>query len=184
MMGGERVAKFRVVKQEAPSLLRRVVGTLGLGDRAVDEDSTGDLDAWVAETLKDAFDLRQVDRDADGDLFLACGSSVVFVKQLDSESPFLTVFAPLLEDFRMSPDVYEAVNAINVQIPMGKATVNADDKQIVLSVDLPLVDRLSAEDLVLAVDLVGEAADHFDTLLQKRFGGSTMLDDADDEIDV
>ena len=161
-----------------------MVGTLGLGGDDVDVVSTGDLDAWVAETLKDAFDLRRVDRDDDGDLFLVCGSSVVFVKQLDPESPFLTIFAPLLEDFRMSPDVYEAVNAINVQIPMGKATVDADDKQIVLSVDLPLVDRLAAEDLVLAVDLVGDTADHFDTLLQKRFGGSTMLDDADDEIDV
>jgi hypothetical protein len=161
-----------------------VAGTLGLGGEADSTASTDDLDTWLADTLKKAFDLRQVERDEDGDLFLTCGSSVLFFKQTDPEAPFLTIFAPLLLDFKMSDDVYEAVNSINTQVPMAKATVDADSTQIVLSIDLPLIDTLSPEDLVLAVEVVSEAADHFDTLLQKRFGGSTMLDDDDDEIDV
>lgn len=35
------------------------------------------------------------------------------------------------------------------------------------------------------IDLVADRADHYDSLLQKRFGGRTMLDDDErDEFDV
>ncbi|MGA5541268.1 T3SS (YopN, CesT) and YbjN peptide-binding chaperone 1 [Mycobacterium sp. NPDC051198] len=94
------------------------------------------------------------------------------------------MFAPLLADFTLTADVYEAVNSINSQVPMAKAVVVDDDKQIVLSAQLPVVGTLSADELMLVIEVVAEAADHFDSLLQKRFGGTTMLDDDGDEFDV
>jgi hypothetical protein len=82
----------------------------------------------------------------------------------------------------MSSAVYEAVNAINAQLPMAKAMVFAEGRQIFLSTHV-LVDILSAAELMFAIDLVSGAADHFDSLLQKRFGGATMLHHPDDSID-
>jgi hypothetical protein len=157
---------------------------LGLSDDHAEAPSTEDLDAWLESALKEAFGLFEIERDEDGDIPLPYGSSVVFIRHSDAESPFLEIFAPLLHGFTMSPEVYEAANSINAQVPLAKAIVDADSKQIVLTAELPLIDRLSSDDLVLCIELVSDAADRFDTLLQKRFGGNMMLEDDDDEIEV
>ncbi|MDI1290117.1 MAG: YbjN domain-containing protein, partial [bacterium] len=81
-------------------------------------------------------------------------------------------------------EVYEAVNSINMQVAMAKAIVDADEKQIILTAALPIIGTLSSDEVMLAIELVAEAADHFDSLLQKRFGGTTMLDDDADEFNV
>ena len=83
----------------------------------------------------------------------------------------------------MSSEVYEAVNSINRQVAIAKAVVTEDKRQILLLAELMLID-LSPDELLFAIEEVGEAADHFDTILQKRFGGETMQDDDDDEIDA
>jgi hypothetical protein len=143
-----------------------------------------DLDTWLESTLKRELKLEKIERDEDGDIPIPCGSAVVFIHP-DDESSCITVFAPLLEDFAMRPEVYESVNTINRKIPFAKAVVDPDIKQIVLVAELHIFDGLSSEQLMATIDLVAETADHYDTLLQKRFGGKTMLDDADDdEFDV
>ncbi len=77
----------------------------------------------------------------------------------------------------MSPDVYEAVNEINRQIPMAKVTVDEENAQVVMTIELPVINTLTPDDLMLALEIVSTEADHFDTLLQKRFGGTTALED-------
>lgn len=67
---------------------------------------------------------------------------------------------------------------------MAKAVVIEDEMQIVLSADLPVVGTLSSDELMLVIEIVANAADHFDSLLQKRFGGTTMIEDDGDEFDV
>ena len=158
-------------------------GTGRARDQAQTPSGHEGLDAWVIATLKEAFDLPELHRDVDGDIPIPRGSAVLFIRPHDDDSPFLQIFAPILRGFRMSPDVYEAVNAINSQIPMAKATVNADGSIILLEAQL-LTHTLSPQELLLAIDLVSGAADHFDTLLQARFGGETLLDDDDDAIEV
>lgn len=157
-------------------------GSAGTG-QATAAKANADLDEWIVVTLKEAFGLLEVERDADGDIPIPRGSSALFIRPHDGESPFLEIFAPILQRFQMSSDVYEAVNAINAQVPMAKATVSGDGTMIVLSAQL-LTDTLSSAELLLAIDLVSGAADHFDTLLQKRFGGDTFLEDDDDAIEV
>jgi hypothetical protein len=160
----------------------------GLFGGSKDEAPRNDqLDRWIEDTLKRELKLDQIERDDDGDIPVAWGSAVVFVSTIgvDSELPLIRVLAPLLEDFTMKPEVYEAINSINRQIPFGKAMVDPEIQQIVLAADLFVFDQMSPEQLMATIELIGENADHFDTMLQKRFGGTTMMDDDDaNEFDV
>lgn len=165
------------------SFLERVAGTLGFGNDS-DDRAMFDLTEWLESTLREELGVSRIIRDEDGDIPIQAGSSTLYVRESDPESPFLIVLAPLLEDFRMTPEVYEAVNSINRQVPMAKVTVSEDEDQIVMMVALPVMNSLTAADLMAAVDIVAEAADHFDTLLQKRFGGTLAGSDDDDSFDV
>lgn len=146
---------------------------------------TNELDDWLETTLKRELKWDNVERDEDGDIPIPCGSAVVFIHTDNEEPPHIEIFAPLLEDFAMRPEVYEAVNTINRKTPLAKAVVDPDSKQIVLAAELYIFDGLSPEQLIATIELVAERADHYDTLLQKRFGGKTFFEDSeDDEFDV
>jgi hypothetical protein len=139
------------------------------------------LDRWLEDTLKRELEVDEIVRDEDGDIPVRWGSAMVYVSVMGvgTELPLIRVFAPLLEDFTVKPDVYEAVNSINRQIPFAKAIVDPEIGQIVLAADLFVFDQMSSEQLMATIELVGENADHFDTMLQKRFGGTTMFEDDD-----
>ncbi len=147
------------------------------------ERPVGTFDEWVTSVLRDAYGWPEVHRDADGDIPVPHGSVVLFIRPHDGDSPFLEVFAPLLRGFRPHPDVFQAVNAINNQVRLAKALVTDDGSTIVLTAHV-LAETLSASELLFTIDLVSHAADHFDTLLQRRFGGHTMLEDDSDAIAV
>lgn len=154
----------------------------GLFGGSKDEAPQNDqLDRWIEDTLKRELKLDKIERDDDGDIPVPCGSAVVFVSTIgvESELPLIRVSAPLLGNFTMKSEVYEALNSINRQIPFAKALVDPAVPQIVLTADLFVFDQLSPEQLMATIELVGENADHFDTMLQRRFGGTTMLDDDD-----
>ncbi|MCH9736873.1 MAG: YbjN domain-containing protein [Actinomycetia bacterium] len=163
---------------ESPPLLSRIFGS-------GDDDRTNDLDKWLEDTLKQEFELDAIERDEDGDIPIPNGSAVVFVRTADDDPPRIEIFSPLLEDFTMRPEVYAAVNSINRKTPLAKAFVDPDNAQIVLTAELYIFDELSQQRLLAAIDLVADRADHYDSLLQKRFGGKTMFDDDEgDAIDV
>jgi hypothetical protein len=175
---------YRSARQNPePSFFQRVAGTLGLGSDPGDGRPAEDVSEWLDMTLKEAYGLAEIPRDDDGDIPITYGSTEVFIRHGDPDSPFLEIFAPLLHDFRMSPDVYEAVNSISRQVPMAKAVVTDDNKQILLCADLLLIE-LSPDELMFTIEHIGEAADRFDTILHKRFGGEMVRDDDADEIDV
>jgi hypothetical protein len=135
-----------------------------------------DLGEWLETTLKTELGLVTITRDEDDDIPISLGGPVVYVRQGVPGSSFVTVLALLLEDFEVSPCVYEAINAINLEVPMAKTVVDADLRQIVMSVELPVIDTLCADDLMLAVETVSDWAEYFDSLLQSRFGGATARD--------
>jgi hypothetical protein len=156
------------------SLLEHIADQIDFADAVT--PGPDDLGEWLDATLKTELGLATVTRDEDDDIPISLGGPVVYVRQGGPGSSFVTVLALLLEDFDMSPCVYEAINAINLEVPMAKTVVDADLRQIVMSVELPVIDTLSADDLMLAVETVSEWADYFDTLLQSRFGGATARD--------
>ena len=139
------------------------------------------LDHWLEDTLKRELEMDEIVRDEDGDIPVRWGSAMVYVSVMGvgTELQVIRVFAPLLKDFTVKPEVYEAVNSINRQIPFAKAIVDPEIGQIVLAADLFVFDQMSSEQLMATIELVGENADHFDTMLQKRFGGTTMFEDDD-----
>ena len=154
----------------------------GLFGGSKDETPRNDqLDHWLEDTLKRELEVDEIVRDEDGDIPVRWGSAMVYVSVMgvDSELPLIRVFAPLLEDFTVKPEVYEAVNSINRQTPFAKAIVDPEIGQIVLAAELFVFDQMSSEQLMATIELVGENADRFDTMLQKRFGGTTMFDDDD-----
>lgn len=165
------------------SLFNRVADRLGFGNGDGD-GSEARLDEWLENTLKREFKVNRIERDEDGDIPIPWGSAVVFLRTFEGDPPHIEVFAPLLADFAMRAEVYEAVNAINRKIPVAKAIVDPDICQITLSAQLFLIDDISTDQLMATIELVGEHADHYDTLLQKRFGGEIMFDDDEDELDV
>ena len=150
------------------------------GEEQSQPEPSPDLNAWMEAVLCRALDLDEITRDEDGDIPIPRGSTVLFIRKHNGKSPFVEVFAPLLQNFRMSAEVYEAMNALNSSVPLAKATVNNDGNVITLSAEL-LATTLSASELMFVVDIIGGAADHFDTMLQKRFGGNTLLSDQYDD---
>ncbi len=150
-----------------------------------DESRTNELDKWLEDTLKRELEVDAIERDEDGDIPIPHGSAVVYVRTADDDPPRIEIFSPLLEEFTMRPEVYAAVNSINRNTPFAKAYVDPDNAQIVLTAELYIFDELSPDQLLATIDLVGDRADHYDSLLQKRFGGKTMFDDDQgDEFDV
>lgn len=147
-----------------------------------DAPRSDQLDHWLEDTLKRELEVDEIVRDEDGDIPVPWGSAAVFVRTIDAESdsPIIRVFAPLLADFTMKPEVFEALNSINRQMPFAKATVDPAMKQILLSADIFVYEELSPWQLMTTIELVGENADTYDTMLQKRFGGRTMFDDDDE----
>gem|GEM_PF-1633452 len=173
--GGLMTLQIDNERQSAPeSLLEQLADTVDFGaDVAAVPDA---LDQWLEATLKNELALATIERDEDGDIPISLGGPVVYVRQSGPGSSFVTVLALLLEGFDVSPCVYEAVNAINLEVPMAKTVVDADLQQIVMSVELPVIDTLSPDDLMLAIETVSDWAEYFDTLLQSRFGGATARD--------
>ncbi len=175
--GDDELSRFAPRIQSTP-LLGRIFGSGG-------ERRTDELDKWLEETLKREFKVDAIERDEDGDIPIPRGSAVVYVHTADDDPPRIEIFSPLLEDFTMRPEVFAAVNSINRNTPLAKAYVDPDNAQIVLTAELYIFDELSPDQLLATIDLVADRADHYDSLLQKRFGGRTMLDDDErDEFDV
>ena len=170
-----------VIRVRKLSFFDRMAGIFGSSNQPSDGRQ---LDAWVEETLKRELKLDAIERDDDGDLWITYGSAVVFMRTSEEDEQRIHVFSPLLADFAMRPEVYEAVNAINEQVPLAKAFVDTESKQIILAADIFIIGELSPDYLMATIELIADRADHYDTRLQKRFGGKTMLDDDEDEFDA
>ncbi|PQP39972.1 T3SS (YopN, CesT) and YbjN peptide-binding chaperone 1 [Mycolicibacterium austroafricanum] len=166
-------------RAQSNSLISKIFGSS-------DQNQAHELNEWLENTLKRELEVDHIERDDDGDISIPVGSAVVFVRVCNEDPPHIEIFAPLLEDFAIRPEVYESVNAINRQTRIVKAVVSPEHNQIVLSAELFIFDGgLSSDQLMVTIDIVADRADHYDTLLQKRFGGRTMLDDDQgDEFDV
>jgi hypothetical protein len=147
-------------------------------------DGSPTLEQWVEGLLAEWLGVPEIKRDQDGDMWIPAGSAVVFVRVHDEEFPTVEVFSPLLRDFKPEPAVYEAVNAINVKLRIARVMVIEQGPTIILQADIP-AGSLAPLELISTVQLVGRAADHFDTLLQARFGGETMFEEDEEEsVDV
>ena len=163
------------------SFFDRVAGIFGSGDQPA---SGKQLDSWLEETLKRELKLNALERDEDGDLWITYGSAVVFMRTSEDDGPRIHIFSPLLADFGMRPEVYKLLTPSTSRYRLPRRSLSTDSKQIILAADIFIMGELSPDYLMATIELIADRADHYDTRLQKRFGGKTMLDDDEDEFDA
>jgi hypothetical protein len=142
------------------------------------------LAEFVEETIRTGLGLAEVERDEDGDIPLFLGSAVCFVRTESYEDlpDWVLLFAPLVQGINVSPELYESLNEINLQLPLGRVTLSGD--QVTFETAL-LADALSPKELLWAANFAANAANHFGTLLVTRYGGQTFSgDDEKEGVDV
>lgn len=179
-MAGKRF-NFSALPAELMDVLARAGGPVRRTVRGKQPDECLTLDEFVAEALKSELKLKDIRRDSDGDIPIWFGSSVIFVSSHEEDSPFLSVWSTLLHDVEVTPGLYEAVNAVNANLEFAKLFIDEENRNIVMEAWLIVMGLLNREQIAFAVEYLGDAADHFDTLLQQRFGGYLASEDVDDD---
>ncbi|MCP9273956.1 T3SS (YopN, CesT) and YbjN peptide-binding chaperone 1 [Mycolicibacterium arenosum] len=155
-------------RAQLDELLERIPDTIDFD--VEDAEGCRDLGRWLELTLRHRLGLAFIARDETGGIPVPLGDNVVHVRYGDGDEQFVTVSTLLLEDAALTPELYEAVNAINAHTPLAKTVIDTAGRRIVTSVDLEVVDTLSPHDLMLAIEIVGRAAEQFGCRLQSRFG--------------
>lgn len=118
--------------------------------------------------------IAKCDLDAPQAVFFRAGSAAVFVRLLADEPTHLRVYSPLLREVPETDELILELNRINgdhhaVRIFQRNQTVFA-------AIEL-LAATLDPEELVDACNSVGDVADHYDTILHARFGGTLAFED-------
>lgn len=103
-----------------------------------------------------------------GPISVRSGSAVVNIRLLDTEPTLVRVYSAVVQGVPESPDLLSALNEINattnfIRLFWRDETVFAADELLAQTLDL--------DELVTAVDLVADLADHYDDDLVERFGG-------------
>ena len=109
---------------------------------------------------------------------------MTFIRILDKADPiqYVHIFAPLLREVPKSPELLESLNEINLGLLFCRV-VWAPSEEIVMGMDLPAI-TLNDEQVLWATDFALGAADYFDTLISKRYGGRKWFEDEAPSINV
>ncbi|MBI3648395.1 MAG: YbjN domain-containing protein [Actinobacteria bacterium] len=134
------------------------------------------LRPFVEQTVAEYLGLepRELQIWEDGTIPIRAGSSVVNVRLVDGARghALLQVFAPMLHGIRKSTGLIEKLNEVNASLTFARAFWF--EEQVILTMEL-LAESLDREQVSHAVSLVSLAADHWDGLLKKDFGGETAF---------
>lgn len=130
------------------------------------------VQAWVEKLLKEAFDLDELVRDADGDYPFRHGSAAYFVRVLDRDPPLVRVFAVAVTDVEATPELCWEVNDLNASVSLVRLSAAAGC--VFVEADL-LADSLEREQLLHVCFTVGDVADHVGPLIAATFGGQTAF---------
>jgi hypothetical protein len=144
----------------------------GLGlHHAVDEAPEAALAARVDAILRDYLETDEVIYDSDGDCGIRHGEAMVFVRVVEDPG-FVAVFSPVLRDVAPSPALYEAVNEINTQIRIARASLQNGVVVVAAEVD----DRPAMQPHVVdALHAVASIANVWGEKLEAHFGGTTWF---------
>lgn len=129
---------------------------------------------FVESTIKELLGLEQLQVEADGAIPIRRGSTAVWVRLLDEDPPTLSVFSPMLQGVSTSPALLERLNQINAGVRFARLFWVED--KVIVATELR-AETLDKEEITTAVDVVSGAADHFDDLLRKEFGGDVLFEE-------
>lgn len=128
----------------------------------------------ATEMVLEALDGEHVSRNGDGDLLLAHGSALTFVRPA-VEPPRLHFASPLLAGVPESPELIGRLNDINAQIAFGRLFHR--DSTVVAEMEL-ICRPFVPEHVAIAANIMSRLADEVDDMLQDEFGGKTFFGDA------
>lgn len=112
--------------------------------------------------------------DSDGDLSLRHGSTQVFVRVLPfgDDHSIVTVFAPVLLNVPLTPELFEYVATEGGYRFGSLIVVRKDDGLGRVQMSHTLLGTfLDPDELIVAVSLLANTANDLDDEMQKRFGG-------------
>jgi hypothetical protein len=111
--------------------------------------------------------------DGDGDIPVAQGSALYWVRVTDEDPVTITVWANVLADVPATAGLARRLAELNEEFDAAELYCEADS--IMLGIDLS-AEQLVAATLGEACDLIGGLADKYDDRLQREFGGSRAVD--------
>lgn len=135
------------------------------------------LRPFVEQEIAHLFGISHAPRDADGDIPVVSGSSVTFVRVLDSPTgAMIRFFSPVLKDVAGSNELLVRLNQLNARTPYVRFYWS--DGHVFCSMEIS-GENVQWEEIGNAITAVTAHADNIDDLLARDFGGSTMMSEAD-----
>ncbi|MDO8836130.1 MAG: YbjN domain-containing protein [Vicinamibacterales bacterium] len=135
------------------------------------------LRPFVEKNLAAMLEVPRVQADQEGDYYLPWGSANIRVRLVDESEPLLQLSAVLVDGYKKSARMLDALNTINAS-ELG-FRVFRYERRILAAWEVP-ADTLDARQFLAVCHRFAEQADKFDSVLASRFGGKTALPDEDD----
>jgi len=127
----------------------------------------------VEKALATWLGVPRVVPDQDGDYPIRTGSAICYLRILDGVPPAISVFSPVLQDVKVTPDLLAAIDDINGRTRYGRVFTAGPVVLVVL--EIPAIDLTPAH-VAFACQELGALADHLDDALHGRFGGHVAFD--------
>lgn len=128
---------------------------------------------FVEQEVAQLLGVPMVAKDQDGDIPIVSGSSVTFVRVVDGPTGAMIRFlSPVLKDVQASPELLSRLNDMNARTPYVRFYWS--EGHVFCSMEIA-GDDVQWQELGNALAAVTGHADNIDDLLQKDFGGSTMM---------
>lgn len=132
------------------------------------------LAPYVEKIIKEVSGNENAIQAEDGSYGFRWGSSGFRIKLVDNDPALVAIWAIVLVDVKKSNKLLEKLNEINSG--MYFARIFWSNNAIIMSAEL-IAETLDAQELGHASAAIGSMADHFDTELQKEFGGTKLGED-------
>jgi hypothetical protein len=111
----------------------------------------------------------------DGTIPVKVGSAVYYIRLIDGDPAVLQVYSIVLEEIDQSQALLEALNAVNRDNFFAKVFW-LDDKRVIAATEI-VAETADKEEIATACNSIAWVSDHYDTELNKQFGGKMQYAD-------
>jgi hypothetical protein len=143
-----------------------------------DETPPTSLRDWLGWAVAKILGVDEVTRDEDDDIPVRCGSTMCYVRSVE-DPPSVRMFAPMVVEIPVTPQLLAALNDINLRINVGRV-FHAPSDEVIYSLEL-YGEQLTVGILEASLEAATDISDHFDHELQARFGGRTLFAEMSDD---
>lgn len=129
---------------------------------------------YVEKTVAELIGSDHVDTMPDGTIPIRTGRTVMYVRLIDFDPPFLRVFSPVVKEIDKTKKLLERLNQLNSSTPFGR--MFWVDREVIVSVDILATD-MDKDEIKNAMAFVSDTANFLDEEFIKEFGGTLMFPD-------